>query len=165
MAQNTEQTRKQDSQEPPKDPQDSASQEKHGPLRTDRGTTTIDDQVVQKIAAATLEQVKGVHAIGTAARRALNSLAERIPGASTNVSGGIGVEKGEEQAVLDLVIVVEYGHSIVDVSRDVRESVIAEVEHATGLEVLEVNIEVSDVHLPSEDDPDPDSDDARDDLR
>ncbi|WP_238695840.1 Asp23/Gls24 family envelope stress response protein, partial [Streptomyces sp. E2N171] len=57
---------------------------------------------------------------------------------------------GEVQTALDLEIVVDYGVSIADVAKDVRENVVAAVERMTGLEVVEVNIAVSDVKLPDE---------------
>ncbi len=40
--------------------------------------------------------------------------------------------------------------AITDVAADVRENVVAAVERMTGLEVVEVNISVNDVHLPDE---------------
>jgi uncharacterized alkaline shock family protein YloU len=58
------------------------------------------------------------------------------------------------QTALDLDIVVEYGVSIVEVARAVRENVVAAVERMTGLEVVEVNVAVGDVKLPDEDDDD-----------
>lgn len=123
-----------------------------GPLHTEHGDTTIADQVVQKIAGIAAREVPGVYAMGNAARRAFDTLAERIPGSQTNVSGGVRVEKGERQTAIDVSVVVEYGASIVDVSHAIRQNVINAVEHGTGLEVLEVNISVTDVHLPDEDD-------------
>ena len=95
----------------------------------------------------------GVYAMGNAARRAFNTLTERIQGSQTNVSGGVSVEKGERQTAIDLSIVVEYGVSIVDVSNAMRKHIIEAVEFGTGLEVIEVNIQVSDVHLPEDGDP------------
>lgn len=64
-------------------------------------------------------------------------------------------EVGEVQTALDLEIVVDYGVSIADVARAVRENVIVAVERMTGLEVVEVNIAVSDVKLPDEEDDEP----------
>ncbi|WP_043442580.1 Asp23/Gls24 family envelope stress response protein [Arthrobacter sp. L77] len=123
-------------------------------LHTDHGNTSIADTVVQKIAGIAAQEVPGVYAMGNAARRAFNQIAERIPGSQTNASGGVSVEKGEKQTAIDVTIVVEYGASIVDVSNDIRRNIISGVERATGLEVLEVNVNVSDVHLPGEDDSD-----------
>ncbi|WP_217146930.1 Asp23/Gls24 family envelope stress response protein, partial [Streptomyces sp. AC627_RSS907] len=66
-------------------------------------------------------------------------------------------EVGEVQTALDLEIVVDYGVSIGDVTRGVREDVISAVERMTSLEVVEVNIVVSDVKLPDEQDDESDS--------
>ncbi|MHA7145572.1 Asp23/Gls24 family envelope stress response protein [Arthrobacter sp. TmT3-37] len=135
-----------------------------GPLQTDQGNTTVADTVVQKIAGLAAREVPGVYAMGSAGRRAFSSLSERIPGSQTNVSGGVSVEKGERQAAIDLSIVVEHGASIVDVSKMIRRNVIDSVEETTGLEVLEVNINVTDVHLPEDDQKD-DNDSARTELQ
>ena len=123
---------------------------KSGPLHTPHGDTTIEETVVQKLAGMATREVPGVYAMGTAARRAFSSMTERIPGSQTNVSNGVSVEKGERQAAVDVSIVVEYGFSIVEVSQGIRRNVIRSVENATGLEVLEVNVNVTDVHLPDE---------------
>ena len=48
-------------------------------------------------------------------------------------------------------LVTEYGASIVEVAENIRRNVIRAVEHGTGLEVVEVNISVADVHLPEDD--------------
>jgi uncharacterized alkaline shock family protein YloU len=77
---------------------------------------------------------------------------ERIPGSSSNVSQGVAVEVGERQAAIDLAIVVEYGVAITDLARAIRRNVIGALERMTGLEVVEVNVSVNDVHLPSDDD-------------
>ncbi|KQO00804.1 alkaline-shock protein [Arthrobacter sp. Leaf234] len=123
-------------------------------LHTAQGNTSIADTVVQKIAGVAAREVPGVHAMGNAARRAFDQITERIPGSQTNASGGVSVEKGEKQTAIDVTIVVEYGASIVEVSKTIRENIISSVERATGLEVIEVNVTVTvtDVHLPSDDD-------------
>ncbi|MCO1337820.1 alkaline-shock protein [Kocuria polaris] len=131
---------------------ESAQPQYEGPLQTEHGTTTIAESVVQKLAGIAAREVPGVYAMGTAARRAINSLSERIPGSQTNVSGGVSVEKGERQAAIDVSIVVEYGVAIADVAEDIRRSVIQAVEHGTSLEVIEVNVNVTDIHLPEDDD-------------
>lgn len=124
---------------------------RHDALHTDRGDTTIEETVVQKVAGIATREVPGVYAMGSAARRAFSAMAERIPGSQTNVSGGVVVEKGESQTAIGVSIVVEYGVSIVEISQGIRRNVIQSVEHSTGLEVLEVNINVTDVHLPDDD--------------
>ncbi|WP_410659259.1 Asp23/Gls24 family envelope stress response protein [Amycolatopsis sp. lyj-112] len=120
-------------------------------LTSPQGTTTITDVVVQKIAGLATHEVSGVYALGGGAARAFNALRERIPGATASAGQGVAVEVGERQAAIDLQIVVEYGVSIADLARSVRRNVIGAVEKMTGLEVVEVNIAISDVHILGED--------------
>ncbi|QEV17407.1 Asp23/Gls24 family envelope stress response protein [Streptomyces alboniger] len=120
-----------------------------------RGRTTIADGVVEKIAGLAARDVEGVHAMGGGLARTFGAVRDRVPGGSKSVSRGVKAEVGEVQTALDLEIVVEYGVPIDDVAQDVRENVIAAVERMTGLEVVEVNIAVSDVKLPDEDDEEP----------
>ncbi|MDQ7810831.1 Asp23/Gls24 family envelope stress response protein [Amycolatopsis sp. A133] len=115
-----------------------------------QGSTTIADTVVSKVAGLATREVSGVYALGSGAARAFGAIRERIPGASASVSQGVSVEVGERQAAIDLQILVDYGVSITDLSRSVRRNVITAVEQITGLEVVEVNINVSDVHLPGD---------------
>ncbi|MFB7918337.1 Asp23/Gls24 family envelope stress response protein [Streptomyces sp. NPDC056061] len=117
-----------------------------------RGRTTIADGVVEKIAGMAARDVVGVHAMGSGFSRTLGAVRDRVPGGGRVVTRGVKAEVGESQTALDLEIVVDYGVSIGDVARDVRENVIAAVERMTGLEVVEVNIAVSDVKLPDEED-------------
>lgn len=117
-----------------------------------RGRTTIADGVVEKIAGMAARDVVGVHAMGSGLSRTFGAVRDRVPGGSKSVTRGVKAEVGESQTALDLEIVVDYGVSIADVARDVRENVVAAVERMTGLEVVEVNIAVSDVKLPDEDD-------------
>lgn len=121
-------------------------------LHTEHGDTSVAENVVAKIAGMATREVAGVYAMGNAARRAVNALAQRIPGSQTNVTGGVSVEKGETQTAIEIAIVLEYGESVVQVSEQIRENVIQAVEYGTGLEVVAVNINVTDVHLPDDDD-------------
>jgi len=121
-----------------------------GPLQTEFGVTTVDESVVAKIAGMAAREVPGVYDMGSAARRAFTAVTDRIPNSQTNVTGGISVEKGETEAALDVTVVVDYGASIVEVANAIRRNVIAQIEGTTGLKVIEVNVNVSDVHLPSE---------------
>ncbi|MBD0420945.1 Asp23/Gls24 family envelope stress response protein [Streptomyces sp. NPDC052309] len=120
-----------------------------------RGRTTIADGVVEKITGMAARDVVGVYAMGSGLSRTFGAMRERVPGGAKSVTRGVKAEVGEKQTALDLEIVVEYGVSIADVARDVRENVVAAVERMTGLEVVEVNIAVSDVKLPDEEEEEP----------
>jgi len=127
----------------------------NGRLTTEHGSTTIADTVVQKIAGLAAREISGVHALGTGSSRAFGAIRERIPGASASAGQGVSVEVGEKQAAVDLQLLVEYGVPIADLARSVRRNVITSIERMTGLEVVEVNITVTDVHIPGDDDTTP----------
>jgi uncharacterized alkaline shock family protein YloU len=124
-------------------------------LSTAQGTTTVADAVVQKIAGLATREINGVHELGGGASRAFGAIRERIPGATASVSQGVTVEVGETQAAIDLEILVEYGVSIADLAKAVRRNVITAIERMTGLQVVEVNIHVNDVHIPGAEEPAP----------
>ena len=126
-----------------------------GPLVTEKGKTSIAGVVVAKVAGIATREVSGVYDLGGGTARALGSLRERIPGSKTNLSQGVAVEVGEKQAAVDLEIVADYGVAIADLAAGIRRNVIDSVERMTGLEVVEVNITVHDVHLESDKDDEP----------
>ncbi|AXK85118.1 Asp23/Gls24 family envelope stress response protein [Nocardia farcinica] len=130
---------------------------KRNDLVTDQGSTTIADVVVQKVAGLAAREVRGVHALGGGAARAFSAIRDRIPGASASIGQGVSVEVGETQAAVDLEIVVEYGVAIAELARTVRRNVITAIEQMTGLEVVEVNIHVNDVHIPGDDEDETDA--------
>ncbi|GAB3484669.1 Asp23/Gls24 family envelope stress response protein [Nocardiopsis coralliicola] len=117
-----------------------------------RGATAIADIVVVKLAGVAAREIPGVHDMGGGLSRTLGAVSERVPGSRPNVGRGVKVEVGAKQAAIDVDLVVEYGVAIAELARGVRENVIASVERITGLEVVEVNITVNDVHLPEDDD-------------
>ncbi|MEU4317494.1 Asp23/Gls24 family envelope stress response protein [Nocardia fluminea] len=128
------------------------SSTRSGALVTDQGTTTIADAVVQKIAGLAAREVRGVYALGGGTARAIGALRDRIPGASSSIGQGVSVEVGEKQAAVDLELVVDYGVAIAELARAVRRNVITAIEQMTGLEVVEVNINVNDVYIEDESD-------------
>src|SRR3954468_5250859 len=128
-----------------------SSTEVQSPLVTELGRTTIADTVVAKIAGISAREVSGVHALGGGTARAVGALRERIPGGRTNHSQGVSVEVGERQAAVDVQLVAEYGVAIADLAQGIRRNVISAIERMTSLEVTEVNIDVQDVFLESDD--------------
>jgi uncharacterized alkaline shock family protein YloU len=127
-----------------------------GQLTSEFGNTAVADTVVAKVAGIATRELPGVYAMGAGMSRAFGVVRDRIPGVtSTSITQGVTVEVGERQAAIDLDLVVEYGISIPDLAGGVRRNVIDAVERICGLEVTEVNITIGDVHLPTDEDPDP----------
>lgn len=118
------------------------------PTEAMQGKTTIASSVVQKIAGIAAREVSGVHALGGGFSRAFGEIRERIPGsAGSSHTTGVSVEVGEKQAAVDIDIIVTYGVSIVELAKVVRRNIIGTIEQMTGLEVIEVNIAVNDIHI------------------
>lgn len=115
----------------------------------DNGRVTVAPTVVSKVAAIAAREVAGVHSLGLGSARTVTAVRDRIPGAQPSAPSGVSVEVGQTQAAIDIDLVVEYGTPITDIARQVRRQVIAAVEQFTGLEVVEVNITVDDINLPS----------------
>lgn len=118
----------------------------------DRGRTALAVGVIEKIAGMAAREVPGIHALGSGLSRTFGAMRDRVPGGRSSIGRGIKAEVGEKQTAIDIALVVEYGVVIPDLARQVRENIIDAVERMTGLEVVEVNIAVNDVHLPDEPD-------------
>lgn len=114
------------------------------------GRTVIADNVVAKVAGIAAREVSGVYALGGGASRAFGAIRDAIN--ATDLTQGVKVEVGETQAAADLTIVVEYPAPIQEVASHVRTAVAGAITRLVGLEVVEVNVEVNDVHLPGDDD-------------
>ncbi|PPS68644.1 MULTISPECIES: Asp23/Gls24 family envelope stress response protein [Streptomyces] len=126
-----------------------------------RGSTVIADTVVAKIAGMAAREIPEVYSLGGGMTRAFGAVRQRVPGGGGGVTQGVKVEVGERQAAVDLDVVVEYGAAITDTAADVRTNVVNAVERMTGLEVVEVNIAVGDVHLPDEEEDESDQQTGR----
>lgn len=113
-------------------------------LETDRGVTSISEDVVAKIAAIAAREVEGVESLGGALSGAISNVVGRIRG-DDHKTAGVGVEVGSRQAAVDLSMTIRYPASIMDVTGSVRQNVIDRIESMTGLEVVEVNIAVNDL--------------------
>lgn len=119
----------------------------------ERGSTTIADEVVEKIAGIAAREVPGVYDLGGEVSRVFASLKERIGlGENTNEEAdrGVAVRLEGTTAQIDMKIVIEFGFVVHSVTDSVRTKVISAVENMLGLEVTEVNIRVNDVHVPDE---------------
>ena len=71
-----------------------------------------------------------------------------VRGGGGSYARGVSVEVGEEDAVIDLSITIEYGRPVRQVSEAVRKNVTDQIKNLLGLEVTEVNIQVNDVFFP-----------------
>jgi uncharacterized alkaline shock family protein YloU len=126
-------------------------QQQQSPLQTERGTTTIQDGVVSKVAGIAAQEVEGVRMGSGGASQAVGSIMSAVPGVgSGSESRGVSVEVGEVETAVDLNLIVEYGRTIHQIAEAVRTNVIRRVENLVGLRVTEVNITVNDIFFPQQ---------------
>ena len=120
------------------------------PLQTERGSTSISDSVVSKIAGIASQEVDGIR-MGSGGSQAVSGLIGSITGGSSgSQTQGVSVEVGQEEAALDLTLTAEYGKSIPQLAEAVRRNVANRVESLVGLRVTEVNITVSNIFFPQQ---------------
>ena len=123
-------------------------EQQESPLITERGSTMIQDGVVSKVAGLAAREVEGIR-MGGGASQAVGSIMSAVPGVGGgSQSQGVSVEVGEVEAAVDLTVTVEYGRTIHELAEAVRGNVTRRVENLVGLRVTEVNITVSDVFFP-----------------
>ncbi|WP_432147382.1 Asp23/Gls24 family envelope stress response protein [Streptomyces sp. bgisy029] len=115
-----------------------------------RGRTTIADGVVATIAGIAIRETDGVHSVGKGASKALGAVTGRVSGSSSS-GRTVKVEVGEKETAIDVDVEVEYGVPIHELADRIRTHVIDAVETMTGLKVVEININVFDVHIPDDD--------------
>ncbi len=109
------------------------------------GSVSFADEVIAIIAGLAATEVPGVYGMtGNFTSSVQEVLGRR------QLSKGVKVEVGKEQAAIDIYCVLEYGTSIAQVARSVQENVKKEVENMTGLTVVECNVHVQGIQFEKE---------------
>lgn len=106
------------------------------------GSVKVSDEVIATVASVAASQVEGVAGMSEGI---VDGIAKLITGGQA--TKGIKVSVGDEEAAIDISIIVEYGHSIGEIGKKVQESVKNAVESMTGLRVVEINVYIQGVHL------------------
>lgn len=102
------------------------------------GKIQVAPQAIASIAGQAVLECYGV--VGMAPKHSLQDIAEILPGATFR--RGVDVHLVEEQVLIDLYVVVEYGTRVSEVAQGIKSRVKFAVEHATGLPVAQVNVHV-----------------------
>src|SRR6185312_14517542 len=114
-----------------------------------QGRTVIAETAVAKVVGMAVRGVDGVHALGSGASRSIGAIREVV--GATDLTQGVRVEVGESQVAVDIVLTAEYGYPLQTLANTVREAIYAAVENLVGRDVIEVNIEITDVFIPAPD--------------
>lgn len=108
--------------------------------KAENGSINISEDVISTMVRTAITEIDGVAGISNTAGA---ELAELI-GIKT-VSKGIKVQIVDDTIKVDAVILVRYGCNIVNVAKEVQNSVTEAVQAITGINKAEVNVHVSGV--------------------
>lgn len=109
------------------------------------GDITMSEGVVATIAGLAARQIQGIHSLGKS----------RLISFGDSPTRGVDAEVGSREAALDLDVIIEYGVDLRKVAGELRKRISDEVDKMAGRQVVEVNINVVDVHLPEKEEPPP----------
>ena len=116
------------------------------PLNTEDPTPssniTYNNEVVAIIAGLAANEVEGIAGMCSVSGNILNK--------NRNVTKGVKVEIGTEEAAVDLYVIVEYGTPIQRAAMDAQENVRKAIESMTGLHVVRVDVHVQGVSFEKE---------------
>ena len=108
--------------------------------KAENGSINISEDVISTMVRTAITEIDGVAGISNTAGA---ELAELI-GIKT-VSKGIKVQIVDDTIKVDAVILVRYGCNIVNVAKEVQNSVTEAVQAITGIDKAEINVHVSGV--------------------
>ena len=108
------------------------------------GTIKYANEVIAIIAGVAATEVQGIAGMVTS-----GGIGDII-GRNRNITRGVKVELGSEEASVDLFITVEYGTPIHKVAAEVQENVRKAIESMTGLHVVKVDVHVQGVSFEKE---------------
>lgn len=110
---------------------------------TSIGSVRIASDVVATIAGLAAADISGVAGMSGGISSGIAEMLGR-----KNLTKGVKVEVSEQETVIELFLIVEYGVAIAEVARTVQEQVKSAVETMTGLNCNTVNIHVQGVTFP-----------------
>ena len=108
------------------------------------GTITYASEVISIISGVAANEVEGIAGMGTSG--GISEVFSR----NKNVTKGVRVELGTEEASVDLYVTVEYGTPIQTAAANVQENVRKAIETMTGLHVVRVDVHVQNVSFEKE---------------
>ena len=108
------------------------------------GTITYATEVIATIAGVAANEVEGI------AGMCVSGGIGEILGRNRNITKGVKVEVGSQEAAVDLYTIMEYGYPIPKVASEVQENVRKALESLTGLHVVRVDVHVQGVSFEKE---------------
>ena len=112
----------------------------------ENGSIQISDEVVASAVAMAILEVDGVAGLNGSIGA---DIAEML--GKKSLAKGVRLSSGENDAIcIDCDVVAKFGQSIIELAKNIQQSVIANVTSVTGLCVEQVNVNICGIALPKE---------------
>lgn len=109
-------------------------------VEADGGRIIFADEVVATIASLAVTDVEGVSALNGGMVEGITEMLGK-----KNLTKGVKVEVGQEEAAVDVSVSILYGYKIKEVCEKIQAAVKSAIETMTGLRVVEINVFVQSV--------------------
>jgi len=110
-------------------------------LEYEESKLIIQDRVVAKIARIAVNNIDGILEMKGNIADSIGSFF----GSNDRKTAGVNVEVGEREAKINLDVIIEYGKNARQIFNDIQRIVSTNVKEMTGLDVVNVNVDVVDV--------------------
>lgn len=111
----------------------------------ENGKIIFAPDVVATIAGLAATEIKGIAGMSSGM---VDGIAQML--GRKNLTKGVKVEVGAQEAAVDVSVIVLYGHRIHEVCREVQAAIKQAIETMTGLKVVQVNVMVQAVSFEKE---------------
>lgn len=105
----------------------------------------ISEEVIITIASVSISEIEGVSGTGMGIVEGIAKIFAKKP-----LTTGIKVTISENNVIIDINVIMNYGVRIPEVAWNIQEAVKKEVELMTGLVVEKVNVRVVGIEIPQE---------------
>ena len=109
----------------------------------EKGSIFISQDVIATIAAVAASEVEGVYAL-TGSQS--GEFSDRF--GKKSIAKGIRLNQAEDDSIsIECSFVAQYGYSVLELAKNVQDSIFAAVESITGLKVAAVDVNVSGISM------------------
>ncbi len=109
-------------------------------VEAEGGRIIFADEVVATIASLAVSDVEGVASLTGGMVEGITEMLGK-----KNLTKGVKVEVGTEEAAIDVSVSIRFGYKIKEVCEKIQAAVKSAIENMTGLRVVEINVFVQSV--------------------
>lgn len=112
------------------------------------GNVQISSTVISAIVGHAANGVEGVIRLGNTGGL-LRAVTDTVRSSSRARGTGVDVEASENETIIDLDLVVEYGFPVIPLVQEVRRTVARDLKQYLDMDARELNVNVVDIEFPN----------------